>query len=140
MTHTTQLHTSGCFMISGESYGSKIVLVNPSDRDWTRQRFVLWFGAYGSTNLMVWANSLDDALDECVDWIAEHAPGLLCDEQVAESYREALAAGKSEEEAMEEAEMDMTSAGNCSNYLASWEWGIALENPTREDLDAYLAR
>ncbi len=112
----------------------KCTLVNPNDRSRTRERYVLWFGAYGTTYLMVWANNLTDALDECVDWIAENAPGLLMDEQVNEAYREAIAEGKTEDQAIEHAEMEMTSAGNCGNYLASWEWGIALENPTRAQL------
>lgn len=109
----------------------KIVPVNGSDRDWTRHRYILSFGAYGETLLMVWANSLDDALDECVDWIADNAPGLLADEQVAEAYNEAIAAGKSEEDAQAEAETDTTCAGNAGHYLLSYEWGIVAEDPDR---------
>ena len=116
----------------------KITIVNPNDRDWTRGRYVLWFGACGPTALMAYANSLDDALDECVDWIAEHAPGLLANDAVDAAYSEAVAAGKSEEEAIEEAETDITRAGNAGDCLLSWEWGIALENPTRAQLVAYL--
>ena len=41
-----------------------LVLVNPTDRDWTKGRYVLAFGAYGWTRLMVWASSLEDALIE----------------------------------------------------------------------------
>ncbi len=123
-----------------------IAIVN--SRDSGTSRFVLCFGAYGWTRLMVWADHLEDALDECVDWIAEHAPGLLMDEQVAEAYKEAfdaaIAEGMSEEDAdehaREEAETDMTCAGNCGNYLASWEWGIVAENPTRAQVLEMLGR
>jgi hypothetical protein len=47
---------------------NKIIPINGSDRDWTKHRYIPCFGAYGDTLLMVWANDLDDALDECVDW------------------------------------------------------------------------
>lgn len=52
----------------GEDFTSaglvKITLVNPSDKSWTKHRYILSFGAYGWTRLMVWANSVGDALDE----------------------------------------------------------------------------
>jgi len=113
---------------------AKIEIVNPNDSDWTKHRYILWFGACGATYLMVWANSLDDALDEAIDWCVEHAPGLLCDDQVNEAYNAALEEGKSEEEAMEIAEMDVTTGGNYGNHVLSWEWGIAVENPTRQQI------
>lgn len=116
----------------------KIHAVNGSDSDWTSHRYVLAFGAYGSTRLMVWANGLEDALDECVDWIAEYRPGLLYDDEVAEAYQEALDAGESEESALEMAEIDMIRAGNCSNYVASWEWCIVAEDPTRAQIKEML--
>lgn len=118
----------------------KIASVNPNDRAWTRARFVLAFGAYGDTLLFVHADSLEDALDECVDWIAENAPGLLRDEQVREAYNAAITEGMSEDEAQREAESDMTCAGNCGHYIASWEWGIAAENPTFSELRSMVAR
>jgi hypothetical protein len=111
-----------------------IVPVNGSDRDWTKYRFVLWFGACAPTHLMVWGNGLDDALDEAVDWIAEHAPGLLADEAVQDEYKRLVAEGKSEEEAQTEATVDTTPAGNACHYLHSWEWGITFENPTRAQI------
>ncbi len=112
----------------------KIVAVNSSDKDWTKHRFVLAFGAYGDTMLLAWANSLDDALDEAVDWIEDHAPGLLADEAVADEYKRLKAEGKSDEEAMEEAEVDTTRAGNHGHYLHSWEWALVAEDPTREQM------
>jgi len=135
-----RLHESGCYQIgtSLSSFGRDVIIVNPPDRSWTRHRYVLWFGAYGETRLMVWANSLDDALDEAVDWIVDHAPGLLADESVREEYNRLIAEGKSEDEAQEEAEVDTTTAGNCGNYLNSCEWGITLEDPTRKELDEFL--
>lgn len=125
-----------------------IKIANPSDRAWTRQRFVLAFGAYGDTFVMAYANSLDDALDECVDWIADNAPGLLADESVTEEYKrihaERVAAGADPddetviEECQTEATVDTTCAGNAGNYLHSWEWTIVLENPTKAALIAFV--
>ena len=121
---------------SSRELGShKIIPVNSSNKDYTNHRFVLWFGGpYSATNLLVWADHLQDALDEAVDWIVDHKPGLLADEEVADEYKRLKAEGKSDEEAMEEAEVDTTTAGNAGNYLHSWEWGIVSEDPTREEL------
>lgn len=118
----------------------KIHIINPSDRDWTKHRYLLQFGAYGWTVCMVWANSLDAALDECVDWLVSHAPGLLADEQVAEEFALAKLDGLTDEEAAEKAEVDTTRAGNCGNYLNSWEWGILAEDPSRQTIKEIEAR
>lgn len=117
----------------------KIVIVNPSDRSFTKNRYILAFGAYGWTRLMVWANSVDSALDEAVDWIEDNAPGILCDDEVKSAYEEAVSDGKSEEEAMEIAEVDTTVAGNHGRYLHSWEWSILAENPTRAQIKELMA-
>jgi hypothetical protein len=66
--------------------------------------------------------------------IVDHAPGLLADEQVNEEYARLIAEGMSEEDAQEEATIDTTCAGNCGNYLNSWEWGIVAEDPTRAQI------
>lgn len=126
---------SGAWVV-GE--GREVVLVNPHDRWWTRGSFVLWFGAHAPTYLRVWANGIDSALDECVDWLAEHAPGLLCNEPVAEEYERAIAEGLDESAAYERAVQDVTIAGNCGDHLLSWEWGIALDTPTRAQFHAFL--
>ena len=110
---------------------SRPVFINPRDAAWTSHRFVLAFGAYGWTVLIVHANHLEDALDEAIDWIAGNAPGLLADEQVAEEYNRAIAEGKSEDEAQEIATVDTTCGGNAGHYLLSWEWGIVAEDPDR---------
>lgn len=112
----------------------KIIAVNSSDASWTSHRYVLWFGATGGTKLLVWGNSLEDALDEAVDYLADHKPGLLADREVHDEYKRLRAEGMSEEAAQEEASVDTTTAGNASNYLHSWEWGIVAEDPSREEL------
>ena len=127
------------FLSIGHEVGQrKCILVNPSDRDWTSQKFVLWFGACGTTRLVCWANSYQDAFDESIDWIVENAPGLLCDESVNEEYNSAIAEGLSIEDAMERAEQDTTTGGNCGNRVNSWENGIALDNPTRKEFTDFV--
>ena len=124
---------SGCPVIEGRN---EIVIVNPIDRTWTRTRFVL---AIDGLLLMVYAKSVEAALDEAVDWVADHAPGILADAQVADIYQDAIARGLDEEDAMTEAEADTTCAGNAGHYLHAWEWSIAAENPTRATLAAIVA-
>jgi len=120
----------------------ELTMINRPDKcvhtRWATRAFILCFGAYGETRLLVYARHLEDALDECVDWIAENAPGLLMNDQVAEAYHEAIAEGKSEEEAIEEAECDMTIAGNAGDYIASWEWGIVGEDLTPKQIADYV--
>lgn len=112
--------------------------VNPADIEWTTTTYVLWFGAYGSTYLRAYANNLSDALDECIDFIAEFAPGLLANDQVNEEFAEEIAkygGAPTEEEtyaAWEIATQDTTCGGNCGDYLHSWEWGLVSEE--RHDL------
>lgn len=97
-------------------------------------RFILAFGAYGDTMLLVYADHLDDALVECVDWIAENAPGLLADDEVHEEYNRLVSEGASEEDAQEEASIDTTCAGNAGHYLNSWECTIVADENTRREV------
>ena len=119
--------------------GREVILVNPEERQWTRERFVFAFGAYGWTRLMVWADGLDSALETAIDWIAEYAPGLLHDDEVNEEYQRLIDEGMPEEQAFEESSVDCITFGhNGLHFLPSWEWAIALENPTRQELIDYI--
>lgn len=112
----------------------RITIVNPGDRAFYDHSYVLQFGAYGDTVLLAYASSLDDALDECVDWLADNAPGLLADDAVEDAYNEARNQGKSEEEAREYAETDTTVAGNAGHHIMSHEWMVVAEDPDRDVL------
>ena len=127
------------------SFGRRVTIINPSDRwpidRWYPRRqhtFILAFGQVSATYLMVYADHLQDAFDECIDWIVDHAPGLLCDDEVAEEYERLIAEGKTEEEAWEESEVDTSSGGNAGNRIHSDEWTIAAEDLTRQELDHFL--
>lgn len=104
---------------------------------------------------MVWANGLGDALDEAVDWAADHAPGFLADEFVAESYREALDECRAEcvecssasepcesceSHARDQSEVDTTCAGNEGHYIMSNDWHIVAEDPSRAEIEAMVRR
>lgn len=121
----------------------KINVANPNDRSMLRgrwgygwQSYLFAFGAYGDTLVLAYGCGLDSAFDEAVDWIAENAPGLLMNDAVNEAYHEAIKSGMSENDAREEAEMDMTCGGNAGDYIASWEWAIVAENPSKANLIA----
>lgn len=117
-----------------------VTLVNPTDRDWTDHRYVFALGAYGWTKVIVWANSLEDALDEVVDWCVDHAPGLLANDERDDAYREAIASGLSEHEAWDQAHEDFTIAGNCGDCIRGDEWHIVCEDPSRSEVLELLGR
>lgn len=116
-----------------------ITLVNPTDRDWTKHRYVIALGAYG-TKLLIWANSLEDALDEAIDWAATNAPGLLANADRDEAYREAIESGMSEDDACDESLVDLTIGGNFGDAIRSDEWHIVAEDPTRSEILRLMGR
>lgn len=134
----------------------RFYVVNPPNREsreYERKRyasepnrFVLWLGAYGSTMVLVYAKHLEDALDETIDWCVDFMPGLLCDDSVNAEYERlfheytdsGLDEDAAREKAYEESEVDITRAGNYSNCIPSYEWGIVCENPSREELKGMI--
>lgn len=101
----------------------------PTCGDPDQSGWLLWFGeGYGQPYyVLVGERHLEDALDEAVDHLAEHAPELLADEQVKEEYDRLVEEGNPEEEAQEEAEIDTICAGDCGHYVASDGWGYSAE-------------
>lgn len=123
----------------------EITYINENDQSWAKHSYILWFGQVGSTYLMVYANGLQDALDEAIDWLVENAPGHIVDDEVNEEFarlqkdREAEL-GRSLDwttdndemsKIAEEAEVDTTSGGNAGNRINSDEWGIVAEDPSK---------
>lgn len=116
---------------------NKLVILNrPSDCGKNATKLVLWQGYCSSVDHYVYYGSLEDALDEMVDYISAHCPRDLCNDTVQEDYdrRQADHPEESEEDSMSYATVDVTCAGNCGDYILSAEWGIAAENPTRGDM------
>ena len=142
-------HTErGISIGEGFSFSPKVWFVNPTEKGFYDGRsYVLWFGACGATYLHVYTRSLEDAIEQCAAWLAEHAPGHIMEhgcEEHTDLLREAFEdAGlewtgdidwedAAQSEAAQNAEADLTYTE--SGYLTSYEWGIALENPTAADL------
>lgn len=130
----------------------KIHVINPSDKSYTNQRFVLWFGACAPTYILVYGH-LEDCLELAAEWLADNEPGhITTNDEIMELVREVLtdrvltegdylAALEGTHETLspddayeieEQATADLTYTE--SGYLASYEWGIALDNPTRTEL------
>ena len=82
MTIKPQVDDKGRAFIGpkGTSFGRAVYMANPTDRSWTRHRYILWFGACGATRVMVWANDLESAMEEAAEWLKEHAPGHITEE------------------------------------------------------------
>jgi TATA-binding protein-associated factor Taf7 len=84
---------------------------------------------------MAFANSLDDALDECVDYLEDaNLPGYFVDDIVNAEFARFVAEGMDEEDAREHAEADTTTAGNHGRRLNSEDWGVEAEDPTDAQL------
>lgn len=119
----------------------RIVDINPETHSYRfSHRYVLAFGAYGETLLLVRAEGIEDALSEAIDWLVDNEPGYIIDDQVNEEYARAIAEGLSEEKAMERAEQDTISGGNAGNHISSAEWTIVAEDPTDDQLEELGAR
>lgn len=133
------------------SFDRHVVFVNVRERPsrWSRpdQKFVLWFGQICPRFLVVHARSLEAAVEICADWIEDNAPGLFCDDYVADEYRreyaDAIASGMDDdaavEHARESAELDTFMTGS-GHYLGAEEWGIWFENPSRAAMLDLLGR
>ena len=51
--------------------GNEINVANASEKRWSRNRFLLIFGQMGSTYLLVYSDSLEDAIEVAGDWLLE---------------------------------------------------------------------
>lgn len=116
----------------------EITVVNPRDRPGARHRhgvhtYILWFGQGQQHLLMAYARSLDDALDECIDWLEDqNIPDIFADADIAEYQQELLASGEAEneEDAYEMATDGVTHGGNHGRMLRDDDWGLRAEDPS----------
>src|SRR5208283_5400416 len=121
---------------------SNITTINESDSDWTKHSYLFSVGTgggYAAFHFLVYSNDMCDALDELGDYIAEHAPGLLYDkEEVYSTYRSNIElSGMNEEQAWEEATMDLIQCGNAGDcFFADWEVSYQ-EDPNEDFLDTF---
>lgn len=122
-----------------------IRVANPDGKGCYRHMYVLCFGAYGDHYLLAYADNLEDALEECAAWLKANTRGLclISEDEMQDLYREAaeemgvnLDSEETDDEmkwsVYERAEMDLTRTE--SGFVPSWEWGVCLEDPTKDEL------
>lgn len=51
--------------------------VDPSGRGQELALYQMWAGTYGDTRVYIWADSLESAFEELVEWLDDNAPGIL---------------------------------------------------------------
>ena len=133
------------------NYSRQVVLVNPSDREWSIHNFVLWFGSCGTTYLRVWSSGIEGALEAAAEWLTENDPGHLTkhnseelQELLAEEYKDRGINPDdpiSEEEfqsIFDAATVDLTYTE--AGWITSYEWGICLEDPTRQQFLEFVGK
>lgn len=155
MSRNWHIHERGGCTAVGERNGwrtNEIVMLNPDQKRWYNHLYVLWFGGCGATYLHVYADSLDDALAECAEWLAEHAPGHIMKHGSEEhidlikdackdagvTYDPDMFSGSVATEMykiLEKAEADLTYTE--AGFITSYEWGISFEDPDAATLYAF---
>lgn len=127
------------------------VIANPSEKGFWEHTFVLWFDSHAATNVLVYANSLDDALEEAAQVLREKGwTGLFTEPDYKDAFEDLQRDGEIPEgitfediatcgmidEVSEKvlcaAEADLTYTE--SGHIASWEWGIVAEDPSKKEL------
>jgi hypothetical protein len=139
----------------------EIVIADPHGKEWpgrpygarktdAPRAFVFWYGACAPSYVLCYGD-LDSALETFGEYLAEHAPGEIMlhgsDEHtqlVKDACEDAGLAWPMPDNpwddeayvrAIESAESDLTYTE--SGWITSYEWGIALENPTKDELIAF---
>lgn len=109
-------------------------IANACDHD--KSLWFMSFGAYGDTHLYVWADSVEDALEEAFEWLDDNAPGILSKierDEYETAARELNLKIDTEDEGEQErirehAEIDMTMCSHTTlkngNAISSSEWFI----------------
>lgn len=121
-------------------------------KGWARHSYVLWFGSHAATNILVYADSLEDALEDAAQEIQERGwLGLFTEPDYEDALEDLIRDGEIpagttmediktcgliddqySEKVLRAAETDLTYTE--SGWIASWEWGIVAEDPTKEEL------
>lgn len=132
---------SNCIELQHRDFG-RVVLANLPEYSWGSGHYRAWklfslgFGAYGSTNVAVFANSLEDAVEESAAWLRDYAPGIFTDVtqddihdaqvELAEERGVNIQDMEDDDDLMcrvyDNATQDLTYTE--SGYIASWEWGF----------------
>lgn len=105
--------------------GPWVTIVNPEEHAYCTLLYAFEFGGAGTTNLAVWSDSPDDALETAAEWLSEHAPGHITAFGSAElqrridDARELLGEEADDDTVMDSATEGLTNTE--SGYLCSHE-------------------
>jgi len=106
--------------------GHRIHAANPSDREYSRRSFILWFGCSGTTLVLVYADSLEDAVEEAAEYCAGQGwVGLVIPHEDPDPVGDG--SDPFECEGLMHTE---------SGWVSSYEWGIFAEDPTPAQISA----
>lgn len=109
-------------------------IANPAEAWHVKRLFAFQFGAIGTTRVLVWARSMDDALEEAGEYLSEEYPGHLMAHDSAELREQYEMAAEEldldlddldeddESKLHEEATTDLTYTE--AGYLNSSEWWV----------------
>jgi hypothetical protein len=114
-----------------DTHADTIPVINPNDVTFYDNLYVMWFGAYGSIKVYVWARCFEDAFEEAAEYAGEHAPGVFTEPDYLDAARDEYA----------ERESIGWEAGDhpTSRYArvrAVYSDGADPFTPYREDIDA----
>lgn len=144
------------------NHAAQITIINAQARsDHDERRYILSFGSYGSTHLMVYARNLEDALEECADYCADHLPGFIMlhgnGNDVRDPHLDALMSEACAEQTPplawpipddcdemqpywdieQDAYADLTHTER--GYLTSYEWTISVDDGTHDEIVTFIA-
>ena len=115
-----------------------ICVANPHEKEWvgsrfgstqTYQRWVLYFGSVGTTYVLVYSPNLEDALEEAAEFLLEKGwVGYFTEPEMEDGSTHDCPDAK--EGFPCTCDLTYTESG----YIPSWEWGIALEDASQNDL------
>jgi hypothetical protein len=118
-------------------------IANASEVSWIDRLWRFQFGAFTTTAIYCWADSIDEGLEVCAAWLFDHSPGhliqmgdpelseliegVLPDGETISSWQAAFRSGSNHDqswacEVEQEAFADLTYTD--SGYLTSYEWWV----------------
>jgi hypothetical protein len=115
-----------------DASGTTWEIANPTDHDWVSGLFAMTFGATGSSHVLVWANGVEDALEEAADYLEETGKSghFVPEDIMRQHYEEAraeLGEGADEDAVSQKAEEGLTYTE--SGYIPSHEWWVDDASP-----------
>jgi len=137
----------------------EIPIANASDLSFESGLYLLTFGAYGTTKVFVWADSVEVAFEVAAEWLDDNAPGHLVsiDEEELKAAAKDLGIpwnpkwigpdgndDRDFQKVIEHAEADLTQIGHTTlqhgQYVLSYEWWVDEVDAGTDDYRIVKAR